>query len=553
MKQEQELKRAVVYLRVSTAQQAKRDGSPEGYSIPFQRDACRRKAESLGALVVDEYVDIGESGTSAERPALQAMLARVQEERDVDIVIVHKVDRLARSREDDLMISLALKTAKVDLVSVTENIDDTPPGRLLHGIMAAIADFYSRNLATEILKGSTQKAKAGGTPTYAPIGYLNVRQVIDGKEVRTIAVDPERAPLVRWAFKAYASGSYTLTQLREELTDRGLETRPGPKRAAKPVSLSKLATMLHNRYYLGKVSYRGVEYEGKHEPLITPELFERVQQVFRAHDVAGERTRRHPHYLKGTVVCARCSSRLSITNSAGNGGVYPYLFCLGRQRKNGCDLPYLDVNKVETWVTEAYAEVQISWEFVEQIRAELRAALREDRAARAGEVKRQKARLTRLENERDKLLRAHYADAVPLEQLKREQKRISREIEEANRVLSTRDLDDARLEETVRQALELAADCYKAYREADDERRRIFNQLFFSKVRLEKDGIAELEISDDMAPLLVAHTPEGNLSRIYERAKSPAYASSGSSKNLLVELRGFEPLTSCLPSKRSTN
>ncbi len=135
-------KRAVIYLRVSTAAQAEKDDDPEGYSIPAQRDACRRKAESLGAQVVDEYVDKGESARSADRPALQAMLARLKEQHDVDHVIVHKVDRLARSRTDDVMIGLALKAAGANLVSVSENIDDTPSGMFMHAIMSGMAEFY---------------------------------------------------------------------------------------------------------------------------------------------------------------------------------------------------------------------------------------------------------------------------------------------------------------------------------------------------------------------------------------------------------------------------
>src|SRR5690625_6951161 len=87
--------------------------------------------------------------------------------------IVHKVDRLARNRADDVTIHLALKDAGVMLVSATENIDETPSGMLLHGIMSTIAEFYSRNLANEVSKGMSQKAMTGGTNGKAPIGYLN--------------------------------------------------------------------------------------------------------------------------------------------------------------------------------------------------------------------------------------------------------------------------------------------------------------------------------------------------------------------------------------------
>src|SRR5881397_994542 len=160
---------AVIYLRVSTKEQAQRDGDPEGYSIPAQREACKRKAASLGAAVVEEFADKGESARKADRPQLQALLAYIRAN-PVGYVIVHKVDRLARNRADDVEITLAIRAAGAMLVSCTENIDETPSGLLLHGIMSSIAEFYSRNLANEVIKGTQQKVKAGGTPTRAPIG-----------------------------------------------------------------------------------------------------------------------------------------------------------------------------------------------------------------------------------------------------------------------------------------------------------------------------------------------------------------------------------------------
>src|SRR5579862_2450691 len=117
--------RAVLYLRVSTREQAERGGEKEGFSLPAQRDFCKRKAESLGATVIEEFVDRGESAKTADRPELQRMLAFIAEER-VEYVIVHKVDRLARNRFDDVQIDLAIRTAGGTLVSCMENIDETP-------------------------------------------------------------------------------------------------------------------------------------------------------------------------------------------------------------------------------------------------------------------------------------------------------------------------------------------------------------------------------------------------------------------------------------------
>ena len=95
-------KRAVSYIRVSTREQAQRGGSEEGFSLPAQREANKRKAQSMGALVVKEFADRGESARSANRPELQKMLAYLKEDGGIDYVIVHKLDRLARNRADDV-------------------------------------------------------------------------------------------------------------------------------------------------------------------------------------------------------------------------------------------------------------------------------------------------------------------------------------------------------------------------------------------------------------------------------------------------------------------
>lgn len=119
-----------------------------------------------------------------------------------------------------------------------------------------------------------------------------------GREFRTVEIDQERAPLVRWAFEAYATGFYTVRQLVEELRERGLTIRPGPVRPAKPISRNGVSKMLNNPYYVGMVTYRDARYHrGNHEPLIAKDLFHRVQNILAAHNHAGEKQRTHHHYL----------------------------------------------------------------------------------------------------------------------------------------------------------------------------------------------------------------------------------------------------------------
>ena len=477
---------AVLYVRVSTKEQAEQGGDPEGYSIPAQREACLRRAESLKATVLDEFVDRGESARTADRPELQRMLTFVRENQ-VTYVIVHKIDRLARSRADDVAINLALKQQGVQLVSVTENIDETPSGILLHGIMSSIAEFYSRNLATEVIKGSVQKAKAGGLPGRAPTGYLNVRKVVDGKELRVVEVDPVRAPLMAWAFEAYATGDWTIRKLLTELTERGLTSAPGPKTPAKPLGTANLQRLLRHPYYMGIVRYRGAMYPGKHEPLVTPETWQRVQEILSARNSAGEKQREHPHYLKGSVYCGSCGSRLIVSLAKNrHGTIYPYFVCVGRhQRRTGCTQQAIRIDETEDAVAAVYATIRLTAEQAEDVRNFILGTINKLRSEADHEREVQGWRLKALRDEQRKLLEAHYADAIPLELLKSEQARISAEIAASTQRLEAVATEFTTAEANLDRALALVQDCEAAYLDASDKVRRQFNQAFFKRLLID--------------------------------------------------------------------
>jgi len=494
---------AVLYLRVSTKEQAERDGDPEGYSIPAQREACQRKASSLGAVIVDEFVDRGESAKTADRAELQRLLKFVRESPPT-YVVVHKIDRLARNRVDDVAINLEFKTAGVQLVSVTENIDETPSGILLHGIMSSIAEFYSRNLANEVIKGSVQKAKSGGTPSRAPLGYLNVRHIDNGLESRTVEIDPERGPLMRWAFEAYATGEWTLRRLLAEVTDRGLISVAGPKTPSKPLGLSHFHGLLRHPYYVGIVRYRGVLYEGRHEPLVSQEVWDRVQTLLATNNLAGERQREHPHYLKGSIYCGTCGSRLIVCHAKSHTGtVYPYFICVGRQHdRTSCTQRAIRIDAAEEAVATFYGTIRLSAEHAEQVRNYVREELTTMRRLHAREKKLQDSRLRRLEGESKKLLDAHYADAVPLSLLKTEQTRISKEIANAQERLSLVEGNYSSAERNLDRALSLVQDCEAAYRNASDKVRRQFNQAFFKRLLIDSDYNVDGELAAPFDVLL---------------------------------------------------
>ena len=476
-------KRAVSYIRVSTREQAQRGGSEEGFSLPAQREANKRKAQSMGALVVKEFADRGESARSANRPELQKMLAYLKEDGGIDYVIVHKLDRLARNRADDVEINRAFEEAGVRLVSTSENIDQTPGGMLLHGIMSSIAEFYSRNLANEVIKGMGEKARNGGTLGKAPLGYINVRARDElGREVRTVALDEERAPLLRLAFSEYATGNWTVSQLAKHVAGLGLDVPATPSRPARPITKGRLHTLLRHPYYKGVVQFQGVEYAGAHEALVDEETWQAVQAVLDSHR-SGERERLHNHLLKSTVVCGQCGSRLLVQHTKnGKGVLYPYFICARRQRLHDCSFKAVLIDVVEAQVQEVYRQLFVSEKDRQEIERYVLAELGRIEGEKDRSVRSLTVRRTNLEDERRRLLQAHYGGAVPLELLKEEQDRLGRELAGIQRQLDAYQADAKLVRAHVEQALDLLEDCYRLYQAAPDHLKKQLNRVFFERV-----------------------------------------------------------------------
>ena len=476
-------KRAVSYIRVSTREQAQRGGSEEGFSLPAQREANKRKAQSMGALVVKEFADRGESARSANRPELQKMLAYLKEDGGIDYVIVHKLDRLARNRADDVEINRAFEEAGVRLVSTSENIDQTPGGMLLHGIMSSIAEFYSRNLANEVMKGMGEKARNGGTLGKAPLGYVNVRGRDEhGREVRTVELDEERAPLVRLAFTEYATGNWTVRQLADHLSTLGLNIPPTPRRPAKPITATRLHEILRHPYYKGVVQFQGVEYAGKHEPLVDSQTWQTVQAILASRRY-GERQRIHNHFLKSTVVCGQCGARLSVQNAKNSKGtIYPYFVCARRCRLHDCAFTAVLIDVVEDRMVELYRTIQLSAADRTQIEHYLHDELAQIEGDKAKAVRSLTTRRTNIEDRRRRLLHAHYEGAVPLDLLKEEQAELSTELNQIERQLTAYQADAAEVRQHLTQALDLLEDCHRLYTAAPDHLKKLLNQVFFERV-----------------------------------------------------------------------
>ena len=495
--------RAVLYLRVSTERQARRGANGEGYSLPAQREACAAKAESLGAIVVEEYVDAGESARSADRPALKQLLERVGAG-GIDLVVVHKLDRLARNRRDDVEIAFQLQSAGATLVSVAENIDNSPSGLLMHGILASFAEFYSKNLGAEAKKGMMQKVQQGGTANVAPLGYLNKTTREGGSELRYIDVDMERAEHIAWGFEAFASGEYSVSSLTEALQDRGLTNRPTPSRPERPVSRSAVHRMLQHPYYIGKVRFKGVVYDGTHTPIVDDETWHRVQDQLVNRRQGASKEQNRVHYLRGLLRCDDCGERIGLTYSRGKTGkLYAYFYCIGKQKSRfPCTMRNTPIEHVENEVAAYYRYISLPDSAIDALAAEVGAYIDELENDRAESYARDSRRLSAAKDEERKLLQAHYAGAVSLELMQEEQQRISRLKSQIETMMSMDETTFASLRGQLATTVGKARNLQHAYRLADGPIRSLICHSFFTAIYITPDTVTGVDLADPWPQLL---------------------------------------------------
>ncbi len=369
-------------------------------------------------------------------------------------------------------------------------------------MLASVNEYHSRNMSDEIKRKTLQKVMDGGTPSVAPLGYKNVGE--GGR--RYVVVDPEPAKLITWCFEADATGEWTVKSLLAEVTARGLKSRGGPNTPKKELSVSQLHRILTKPYYIGIVTYRGVDYAGKHEPIVDQETWDRVQEIL-ASNRNGLKQREHPHYLKGTIFFGHCNSRLAVTYARSKTGKrYPYYLCLGRhQKRTSCTLRSRPIPIVEAQIEALYERVVLDAEGIEQTGQAVFEELAAEQEHVVKERSRLEERLRRLDDERVKLLQAHYADAVPMDLLRTEQERIATDIASTEKSLLALTGDIVRVEDTIARATHWSTDCRRAYAIASHQDRKLINQAFFKRILLTEDRVVGYKFNEPFAVLMAAH------------------------------------------------
>lgn len=371
-------KKVVLRVRVSS-----KDQEEAGFSIPAQLRLLREYAASHGFVIAEEFVDAETSKTGDGNGFTRMVRYLKKHKAACRTILVEKTDRLYRNPKD----WVTLDELDVEIHFVKENMifsrNSRSSEKFMHGMRVLMAKNCIDNLSEETLKGMTEKARAGIYPSFAPVGYRNA----DGPSGKRIIVpDPDTVPMITELFSRFVTGRYSLDALVKELRSEGV-TLHGHK-----FHKSAAHQILRKRLYMGDFDWGGTTYPGTHEPLVTRECWQRVQELLDARAESKVRKVKHDFAYTGLVRCGHCGCLMVGEIKKGR---YVYYHCTGNRGK--CAEPYTR----QEVLTDAFATILREFVIPEPVLEWLGDAVlesdRTEQAARAQTIKKLRARHDQIE------------------------------------------------------------------------------------------------------------------------------------------------------------
>lgn len=358
-----------VWGRVSSREQKE-----QGWSLPEQVREVRTYAEGQGWVVAETF-EVDESATKSERNKFYAMLDRVEQDLSIAGIVSIRLDRLHRADPMDRLRLEVLRRGGLKLRFAKETYDDeTAVGNLLLGIRQEVAGFEVGLLKERIQEGYLGRAKEGWFPRGPRYPWVVGDREKGELPIRLDPLRPQRAALARRLFEVVAEGPCsTVDAAREWVAEEGHVYSPSSRMIPRPVAYK----LLRDRFAYGEFEFQGVVYQGKHEPIVSRELWQRVQDVL---DGRGGRPygKGAVHY-NGLIECGICGA--SMTGEAvkkklasGEKKVYGYMRCSmsgSGHGKSGCKVPRMNVVEVERLMGELVESIAFEDDAVEVIRAAL--------------------------------------------------------------------------------------------------------------------------------------------------------------------------------------
>ena len=376
--------KAVLYARVSSVEQKK-----EGYSIPAQIELLKEYAGKNNFKVVQEFTD-SETAKQAGRTNFNEMLQFLKKNKDVKIILVEKTDRLYRNFKDYVSLD-DFEKLEIHLVKENSVISENSKSheKFIHGIKVLMAKNFIDNLSEEVKKGLQQKAEQGFYPSKPPYGYKKA-------DKKFSLIDENTAPFMRKAFELYSEGDKSLETVCEILHQEGFIY----KEIKVKIGKSQLEHLLKNIFYTGSFKYNEKIYSGLHDPLISKELFQKVQEAFKKDNKPLYRNE-HEFIFANLLKCGSCGC--SIVAELKKGKYIYYRCSWGKGKENCTNHSYIRQEELEKQFDEAVKRISVTEEHKNWITEALKLSLEDEKQYNEERISSLQAQAKKLRDRIEKL------------------------------------------------------------------------------------------------------------------------------------------------------
>ena len=335
-----------LYARKSTEDDDKQIMSIEAQLFELHEFARKENLE-----ILQEFQE-SKSAKKPGREKFNEMMSKIESMDGVGILGWHPY-RLARNSIDGGRIIYAVDTTKVvSLRFPTFWFEPTPQGKFMLQVAFGQSKYFSDNLKQNVERGIRQKLRRGEWLTKAPFGYVN------NVKTRNIEPDPVKSRLVVRAFEEFSTGKHSYESISEFLAEHGVVTKNGT-----PLAKGVISFMLHNRAYLGFVKHYDEWHDGTFAPILSPDLFEAVQERLRERAHPRKTKKGHNFPFTGLFRCAECGSMITAQWAKGHGGLYRYYRCT---KKNGkCEQGYLREEKLVSQLKRQLQKIALPDDWIE--------------------------------------------------------------------------------------------------------------------------------------------------------------------------------------------
>lgn len=329
------------------ARKSSEDKGRQILSLESQISTMKKLASDLDLKIVKEFTESKSAKKPDNRPLFAEMLKMIEQD-EADGIVCWKLDRLSRNPVDSGKIQWLLQQEVIKDIQTNERRYLPEDNALIFNVESGMANQYIRDLSKNVKRGMQTKLNNGDYPNNAKIGYVN------DKINKKILIDEERGKYIKRVFELYATGSHSLKSVADILYTEGFRSRGGNK-----YNKSKVHKILQDPFYYGVMFVKGKYYSGNHKPIISKDLFDKVQAIFSGNNRS--RYQKHFYPLRGFMTCHKCGCLMTAMEKKG----FVYYYCTNGKHICNEHTEYMRSEKAEKVLASVFPKIQFDNEFIE--------------------------------------------------------------------------------------------------------------------------------------------------------------------------------------------